>query len=74
MSGKIRGKVFFGWLLEDGEIEPDVGDKCLQEVDGKFPDDASEFITKMINDPEDHDVSDNLADWPSDEDPPEAIA
>ena len=74
MSGKIRGMVSFGWLLEDGGIEPDVGDKCLQEEDGKFLDDASQFTTKMINYPEDYDISDNLADWTSDEEPPEAIA
>ena len=37
-------------------------------------DDASQFTTKMINDPKDHDISDNIADWTSDEDPPEAIA
>ena len=74
MSADIGGIVFFGWLLEDGEIEPDVGNECSEEEDGKFSDDTSQFTTKTINNPEDHDISDNLADWPSDEEPPEAIA
>ena len=73
MSADIGGMVFFGWLLEDGEIEPNLGDKLLQEEDGEFSDDASQFTTRLINDPEDHDISDNLADWPSNEEPPEAI-
>ena len=74
MSAEIGGMVFFGWLLEDGEIVPDVGHECLEEEDGKLSDDASQFTTRLINDPEDHDISDNLADWPSDEEPPEAIS
>ena len=74
MSADIGGMVFFGWLLEDGEIEPDVGDERLEEEDHELSDDASQFTTRLINDPEDHDISDNLADWPSDEEPPEAIS
>ena len=74
MSADIGGMVFFGWLLEDGEIKPDLGDERLQEEDGELSDDVSHFTTKTINDPEDHDISDNLADWPSDEEPPEAIS
>ena len=31
-------------------------------------------MTRNINDPEDHGISDNLANKPSDEDPPESIA
>ena len=61
---------FFKWLLEDGEIEPDSGDERLQEEDGELLDDASQFTTEMINDPEYHDISDNLADQPSDEELP----
>ena len=74
MSADRWGMVFFGWLSEDGEIEQNLGDECLQEEDGELSDDASHFTTKTINNPKDHDISDNLADWPSDEEPPEAIA
>ena len=74
MSSDIGGMVFFGWLLEDGEIEPNLGDKCLQEEDGELSDDASQFTTRTINYPGDHDISDNLADWSSDEEPPEVIS
>ena len=74
MSADIGGMVFFEWLLVDGEIEPDSGDERLQEEDGEFSDDASQFTTETIDNPEDHDISDNLADRPSDEEPPEAIA
>ena len=74
MSVNIGGVVFFELLLEDGEIEPDLGDVRLQEEDGKLSDEASRLNTKTINNPKDHDISDNLAAWPSNEDPPEAIA
>ena len=73
MSADRWGTVFFGLLLEDGEIEQNLGDECLQREDGKLLDNASQFTTETINNPKDHDISDNLADWPSDEEPPEAI-
>ena len=65
--------VFFEWLLEDDEIKPDSGDGHLQEEDGELSDDASQLTTETINGPEDHDISDNLADRPSNEEPPEVI-
>ena len=74
MSANIKGMVFFEWLLEDGEIEPDSDDKRLQEEDGELLDDTIQFTTERIDDPEDHDISDNLADQPIDEEPSEAIA
>ena len=73
MSSDIGIMVFFEWLLKDDEIKPDSGDGSLQEEDGELSDDASQFTTEMINNTEDHDISDNLADLPSDEEPPEAI-
>ena len=74
MSTNIGGMVFFEWLLKDGEIKPDSGDKILQQEDGELSDDASQFTTDTINDTEYTDISDNLADRPSDEDPPEEIS
>ena len=74
MSADIGGVVFFEWLLEDGKIEPDSGDERLQEEEGEFPDNASQFSTETIKYTEYHDIYDNLADQPSDEEPPEAIA
>ena len=73
MSANIGGMVFFELLLKDGEINPDLGAERLQEDDGEFSDDASQFTTEMIDDTKDCDISDNLADRPSNEDPPEAI-
>ena len=74
MSTNIGGMVFFECLLKDGEIKPDSGDKILQEEDGELSDDASQFTTNTINDTEYPDISDNFADRPSDEDPPEEIS
>ena len=68
------GLVSFEWLLEDGEIDPNLGDRRLQQEDGEFSDDVNHFITKTIDDHEDHDISDNLSKWPSDDKPPEAIS
>ena len=62
VSADIGGMVFFEWLLEDGEIKPDLGDGRLQEEDGNFSDDASQFATKTIDDPKDHYISDMLTD------------
>ena len=73
MSTNIGGMVFFEWLLEDGEIEPDSDDECQQEEDGELSDDGSQFTTKIIDNTEDHDIFDNLARQPSGEEPPEAI-
>ena len=70
MSANIGGMVFFERLIEDGEIEPDSGDECLQEEDSELSDNASQFTTEIINDPKDHDISDNLADRPSNEESP----
>ena len=56
----IGGVEFFEWLLKDGEIEPDSGNTCLQEKDGELLDNASQFTTNKINNPEDHDISDNF--------------
>ena len=67
MSADIGGMVFFDWLLEDGEIEPYLGNKLLQEEDGEFSDNASQFSTKTINDPKYHDISENISDIPSNE-------
>ena len=66
--------VFFNQLLGDGEIDPNSGDKLLREGGGEFLDNASQFTTKTINDPEDHDISENLANWGTNEEPPEEIA
>ena len=66
--------VFFEWLLEDGEIEPDSGDECLQEENGEFLDNSSQFNTETIDDPTDHNISNYISYRPSDEEPPEAIA
>ena len=74
MSSEIRGMVFFECLLEDGEIEPDSGDKRLQEEDGELLDDTIHFITETIDDTEYHYIYKNIADRPSDEEPSEAIA
>ena len=74
LSVDIGGMVFFEWLLADGEIEPDLVDGRLQEEDGELSDDASQFTTKTIDNHEDHDTSDNLSKWPSDDKPPEAIS
>ena len=67
MSADIGVMVFFDWLLEDGEIEPYLSNKLLQEEDGEFSDDASQFATKTINDPKYHDISGNISDIPSNE-------
>ena len=69
MSADIGGMVLFKWLLEDGEIKPNSGDERLQERDGEFSDDENQFTTKKIDYPEDHDISENIADQPSDEEP-----
>ena len=45
MSADIGGMVFFEQLLEDGEIEPDLGDKRLQNDDGELSD---EKIPKIV--------------------------
>ena len=74
MSVDIGGVVFSEWVLEDCGIEPDLGDERLQEEDGELLDDTIQFTTKRIDNPEDHDISDNLADQPIDEEPSEAIA
>ena len=74
MSADIGGMVFFGWLLEDGEIEPNLGDKLLQEEDGEFSDDASQFTTDPIKDPKYCDFYENLVDRIIDEEPLEVIA
>ena len=66
--------VFFNQLLGDGEIDPNSGDKLLQEGGGELLDNASQFTTKTINNTEDHDISENLANWGTNEEPPEAIA
>ena len=74
MSSDIGGMVFFEWLLEDGEIEPDLGDKRLQEEHGELLDNSSQFTTKTIDNSQDHDISDNLDDRPSNEETPKAIS
>ena len=74
MSADIEGRVFFGWLLKDGEIELDYFEERLQEEDGELSDDTSQFTTETIDNPEDHDISDNISDRPFDEDPTESIA
>ena len=74
MPTDIKGMVFFEWLLEDGEIKPDSGDEHLQEEDGELSDNASQFTTDTIKDSKDNDISNNLFDLPSNEEPPEAIA
>ena len=66
MYVSIGGVVFLKQMLKDGEINPYLGDKCLQEDDGELSDNASQSTTKTINDPKDHDISDNLVDRPSD--------
>ena len=48
MSADIGGMVFFEWLLEDGEIDPDLGDKRLQEEVGQLSDDTGQFTTETI--------------------------
>ena len=67
------GACFFWWLLEDGEIQPDLGDERLQEEYGELSVDMSLFATETIDDPKYHDISDNLTDRTSNEYPPEAI-
>ena len=69
----IGGMVFFGKLIEDGDIEPDSGDKIFQEDDGELSDNASHFASETINDPEDHHIYDNIANQPRNEEPPEVI-
>ena len=49
MSVIIGSMVFFEQLLKDGKIDPDLGEKCLQEDDGEFSDNASQFTTKRID-------------------------
>ena len=73
MSANIGSMVFFDKILEDGEIDPDSVDWRLQEDGGEFSDDAIHFTTKMIDNPKDHAISDNLANRTSDEGPTEAI-
>ena len=69
-----RGRGLF-WVATQGwRKNPDLGNERLQGVDGEFPDDVSQFTTKMINDPDYHDILTNLSDQPSDEEPPEAIS
>ena len=62
--------LFFKWLLEDGEINPDSGNERFQEEDGELLDNTSQFITKTIENTKYHDFSDNIVDQPSDEEPP----
>ena len=69
MYSEIRGMLFFEQLLEDGEIDPYSVDGRLHEDDGKFSDNATQFTTKTIKDTKDHDISDNIVDWPSYEEP-----
>ena len=74
MSANIGGMVFFELLLKDGEINPDLGAERLQEDDGEFSDDASQFTTKEINDPKYYDIFDNIVNRPSQEEPPEEVS
>ena len=64
----------FEQLPEDGGIKPDSGNERLQDNGCELSDDTSQFTTKTIDDPKDHDISDNLADRPNDEEPSSAIA
>ena len=50
-----------------------LGNKRLNEDEGELLYKASQFTTKRIENPEDHDISNNLADLPINEEPPEAI-
>ena len=48
MSIDIGGLEFFEHLLEDSEIDPYLGDKRLQEDDGKLSDNAIQLTTERI--------------------------
>ena len=45
----------------------------MQEEDCELSDDTRQFTTETINNPEDHDISENHVDQPIHEEPPEAI-
>ena len=74
MSADIKGMVFFEQQLKDGKIKPYLGDEHLQEEAGELLDDASQFTTETIINPEDHDIYENLANQPTYEEPPEEIS